>query len=282
MTGKSVTISVLAAVLILAGASISRAYNAAVPNDEEWNDPRAPEAYNRIVNRYERVYGFAGSDWGSHFCFKDDMEQLNAFLTQLAEAKNTKLVCTLVPDAGLVEPFSPRFSGDDKPAPIAYTWAVHMPTYLVDAEPPAPEKKPAQDAEGKQAERNQAKEFSVARVEITCGGWIEVVVPIHGAIELDKLVLPLAYDARVGGRLGQFAEGHNNRRWTAQQPYAQAEDRQPTTEAILNPPQLFGGGDGKENSEGWQELIDTIKKNLSEQSQEEPKDAEQPSEKKPE
>jgi len=282
MIGKTLGVSVLAAVVILAGASISPGLNVPIPNDEKWNDPRAPEAYNRIVNRYERVYGFAGSDVGSDFYFKGDIEQLNAFLAQLAEAKNTKLTCTLVPDPGLVEP-SGVFSGEEnKPPPIAYTWAVHMPVHFVEAEPPAPEQKPAQDAEGKQAEHDQSQEVSVAPAEFACGDCIEVVVPVHGAIELDKLVLPLAYEAHVGGRLGQFANGHNRRREFAQEPYAQPQDRQPTTEAILESRGFFGAGDGKENSEGWEELVDTIKKNLSEQSQEDRKDAEQSSENKPE
>ena len=92
----------------------------------------------------------------------------------------------------------------------------------------------------------------------------------------------LAYEARVGGRLGDFADGHNRRREFAQDPHAQPEDRQPTTEAILNPPQLFGEGFGKEDSEVWQGLIDLIKKSLPEESQEDRKDAEQPSESKPE
>jgi hypothetical protein len=281
MIGKTLGVSVLAAVVILAGASISPGLNVPIPNDEKWNDPRAPEAYNRIVNRYERVYGFAGSDVGSDFYFKGDIEQLNAFLSQLAEAKNTILICTLAPGPGFVEPSFP-LGEENKPPPIAYTWAVHMPRRLAEAEPPAPEQEPAQDAAGKQPGHDQSQNISVAETKWACGDLLEVVVPVHGTIELDKLVLPLAYEARVGGRLARFADGHNQRRAFAQEPYAQPKDRQPTTQAILDSRGFFGGGEGKENSEGWQELRDLIKKNLSEQSQADRKDAEQSSENKPE
>jgi len=279
MIGKTLGVSVLAAVMILAGTSVSRGYNATIPNEEKWNNEDAPEAFNRIVNRYERVYGWGG-DWGFNFYFKGDVKQLNAFLAQLAEAKNTKLTCTLIPDPGFVEPSFP-LGEKNKPPPIAYTWAAHMPVYLVEAEPPTPEQEPAQDAEGKQSGHDQAQDVSVTPAKFVCGDWIWVVVHVHGAIELDKLVLPLAYEAHVGGRLGQFANGHNRRRKSAQEPYAQAEDRQPTTEAILNPPQSFGDDVGKEDFEGWQGLKDLIKKGLPEQPQEDRKDAEQPSESKP-
>lgn len=280
MIGKTLSVSVLAAVMILAGASVSRGYNATIPNDEKWNNEDAPEAFNRIVNRYERVYGFGG-DMGIEFYFKGDVKQLNTFLAQLAEAKNTKLICTLVPDPGFVEPSFP-LGEENKPPPIAYTWAVHMPVCLVEAEPPTPEQEPVQDAEGKQTGHDQSQEVSVAPAKWAWGDLIEVVVPVHGAIELDKLVLPLAYEACVGGSLGHFANGHNQRRKSAQEPYAQAEDRQPTTEAILNPPQSFGDDVGKEDFEGWQGLKDLIKKGLPKQSQEDQKDAEQSSENKPE
>jgi len=150
-----------------------------------------------------------------------------------------------------------------------------------DTASPSTEQEPAQDADGKQPGHDPSQKVSVAQAKFACGDLIRVVVPIHGAIELDKLVLPLAYEAHVGGRLGDFADGHNQRREFAQEPYAQPQDRQPTTEAILESRGFFGAGDGKENSEGWEELVDTIKKNLPEQPQEDRKDAEQPSESKP-
>jgi len=282
MIGKTLCVSVLAAVMILAGASISLGLSHTIPNDEKWDNEDAPEAFKGVVNRYERVYGYGG-DSGIDFYFKGDVEQLNAFLAQLAEAKNTKLTCTLVPDPGLVEPSGIFPDEKNKPPPIAYTWAVHMPVRMVeDTTSPSTEQEPAQDADGKQPGHDPSQKVSVAQAKFACGDLIRVVVPIHGAIELDKLVLPLAYEAHVGGRLGDFADGHNQRREFAQEPYAQPKDRQPTTQAILDSRGFFGASDGKENSEGWQELIDTIKKNLSEQSQEDRKDAEQSSENKPE
>ncbi len=279
-------VGALAATMVVS-TSICLALNILVPNDETYNDPRGPQAYNRVINKYKRVYGFSGSDHGSHFYFEGNAKHLNAFLAQLAEAKEGELVCTLVPGPGSVKPAWWAFEQKDKAAAINYNWAVHMPARIVvGAKPPAAGEGPDQTMEGTQTTDGSTRDEppTTTKVRWACGDWINVEVHLHGPISLQDLVLPLAYEADVGGRIGRFADGHNNRRKIAQEPDTRAEDRKPTTEAILNAQGLFGAGELEleEDSETWDRLLENLMESLPPEPEKDSEDSAGRRESKPE
>jgi len=133
--------------------------------------------------------------------FKGSTDDLNRFLEGLAALKGAEQSITFVPEPG---EYFEWISEDAKP--IVYDWCMTE-----------------TDSRNWTGERD--KELHVA-------------VHFAGKIRLEKLKLPLAYRASLGGRLHEFVEGHNARIDRPAKKGATPPDLRPTSESLLESLQI--------------------------------------------
>lgn len=113
--------------------------------------------------------------------FRGTTGELNSFLRRLAaEVDKPQLTARLVPEPGRVR--AADLSPKTKPGnEVKYNWSL---------------------------EKTEYRKGDGARAQV----YITVTIHVHGNVERQELELPLAYRAKVEGRLRRFADGHNARR----------------------------------------------------------------------
>lgn len=213
---------VVVAALLLAVCVPALALWCRFPDDEPVQAD-LPPATLKAVNSHKRVWG-EGGDTGLRFCFKGDTQDLNAFLEAVAKDQDVaSLYVTLIPAPGTdrPEPFKDDFV-------INYAWEMRAygPRHDVFVEP---------EGAGKE-KQHPAELVHVSKLVVN--------VNIHcvGAMDIDKLRIPLAFKTSVGGHLGEIVDFHNRRREKAIAKHQPLSKQPPTDRAAIESTYgAFGG-----------------------------------------
>lgn len=191
---------ILGFLLILTGAVPAYALWGVIPNDKPVETDSWPKPIVKGMNSHRRVYGAGSWDFGWTFYFVGNTNDINKFLAQLAEDKDTILEVVLVAEPGTENVGSVRFGEQD--LKIDYSWSLHLFPYRDHAWIESRDGETEEELQKRyKVEQAKLPEFK-AIVEVHC----------HGAIDAATLKIPLRFKASVGGKLAKLVEFHNDRR----------------------------------------------------------------------
>jgi hypothetical protein len=143
-----------------------------------------PKEVVAAINKAKRVREVQRQA-STSLCFEGDTTELNEFLAAMAKMKNADnpiLTVTLIPEPGKSEEAVGHPAG---PEEFHYNWAldfIYCPIF----------------------ENGRQTGMGIYRVD--------VAVHVVGKIEVEKLAIPIAFEASVGGRISELVEQHKQRR----------------------------------------------------------------------
>ena len=203
---------VLAAVGLGVGLAV-QAGSVVHPNGKPIMARGIPKPVRAAVNAQQRVYA-CSRDGETLIYFQGATKHLNAFLTALAKTKDARLGLVLTHEKGLSRKLLARLDGEGPDAKtVRWDWNLRLYKPLL------------REGDGP---LHRAKR-----------PWIIVTVSLAGDINLDKLALPVAYRASVGGRTADFVKGHNQRRADIESAEKPPTKPAPTTMSLLKQAQGF-------------------------------------------
>ena len=196
----------------LAAPNIGYALWGLFPNDEPAKAPAWPQEIVKAINNYNRVYGHGAYDRGWSFYFAGKAASLNTFLAAVSKAKCRDRRFEIVPGRGIAQarPSLPSFD-EREDSEIAFNWVLHLEVVI-----PFDEALTDEDGNTIYIQRIGGIDHDKTLVPgQTSNDQYEYDVKVSAYtenIDIERLQLPITYQARIGGSVVDLINAHNRRR----------------------------------------------------------------------